>query len=95
MNQINITTTQAEITITDNNGAITAVTTPSTPSILTAYTAGPQGAAGAAITSIGEIPDVDTTGVTDGAILTYNEAISKFTANSTWTTASLTDGGNF
>jgi hypothetical protein len=48
MTFINATTTQAEITITEENGAITAITTPSSPTLLTAYTEGPQGPPGGA-----------------------------------------------
>lgn len=95
MTFINVTTTQAEITITEENGAITAITTPSSPAIITAYTEGPQGAPGAAIASIGQIPDVDTTAVTDGAVLVYDGSASKFKANNIWTTSTLSDGGNF
>ena len=95
MTYINVTATQAEIVITEDSGAVTAITTPSVPEILTAYTEGPQGAPGGAITAIGQIADVDTSAVTDGSVLVYNSTVSKFTANSVWTTTSLTDGGNF
>jgi hypothetical protein len=95
MTYINVTATQAEIVITEDSGAVTAITTPSAPELLTAFTEGPQGAPGAAIASIGQIPDVDTSAVTDGSVLVYNATISKFTADTNWTTTSLTDGGNF
>lgn len=95
MTFINVTTTQAEITITEENGAITAITTPSSPALITAFTEGPQGPAGPALTSIGQIPDVDTSAVTDGAVLVFDGSSSKFKANSIWTTSTLSDGGNF
>ena len=95
MTFINVTTTQAEITITEENGAITAVTTPSSPAIITAYSEGPQGPAGPALTSLGQIPDVDTSTVTDGSVLVFNAQSAKFKADNVWTTTSLADGGNF
>jgi hypothetical protein len=95
MTFINVTTTQAEITITEENGAITAITTPASPGVITAYTEGPQGAPGAAIASIGQIPDVDTSAVSDGSVLVYDSSSSKFKANNVWTTSTLSDGGNF
>jgi hypothetical protein len=95
MTYINVTSTQAEIVLTDASGAVTAITTPSAPQILTAVTEGPQGPAAPVISSIGQIADVDTSAVTDGSVLVYNGTVSKFTADSVWTTTSLTDGGNF
>lgn len=95
MNQINVTTTQAEIIVTEDSGAITVVTTPSAPSLITAVTEGPSGPAGQAWVSIGQIPDVDISAVTNGSVLYYESSTSKFKANSTWTTAELADGGNF
>jgi hypothetical protein len=98
MTYINVTSTQAEIVLTDASGAVTAITTPSAPQILTAVTEGPlgpQGPPAPVISSIGQISDVDTSAVTDGSVLVYNGTVSKFTADSVWTTTSLTDGGNF
>lgn len=95
MTFVNVTTTQAEITITEENGAITTITTPSAPNIITAYTEGPQGVPGPALQSIGQIPDVDTSAVANGSVLVYDGSVSKFKANDIWTTATLSDGGNF
>ena len=112
MTYINVTTTQAEVVITEENGAITTVTTASAPSILTAVTEGPQGPQGlqgpqgptgpqgpqgpsGSTGPLGSLSNVDTTAVTDGSILYYDSASSLFKANTTWTTTSLSDGGNF
>lgn len=73
--------------------------------VITAYTEGPQGPPGAtgpqgppgvgAASSLGDIPNVDTTGVTNGSVLYYSSSAAKFKADAVWTTNSLTDGGAF
>lgn len=95
MTYVNVTTANAEIAITNESGEIVAITTPSSPQVLTAYTEGPQGPSSAALGTLGDLTDVDTSAVTDGSVLVYDGGIAKFTADSTWTTTSLTDGGNF
>ncbi len=97
MTYVNVTTTQAEVVITEENGAITTVTTASAPSVLTAVTEGPQGPQGPAgpIVPLGSLSNVDTSAVTDGSVLYYDSASTTFKANTIWTTSTLSDGGNF
>jgi hypothetical protein len=87
MTYLNVTTTKAEVTVSEESGVVIAVV-PTGPQ-------GPIGPPGPIVDSLGSIPDVDTSAVTDGSVLVYNSTVSKFTANSVWTTTSLTDGGNF
>lgn len=94
MTFINVTTTQAEVVVTEATGAITAVTTASAPSLLTAVTEGPQGPPGPVV-PLGSLSNVNTSAVADGSVLYYHEATSTFKADTLWTTNTLTDGGNF
>jgi hypothetical protein len=91
-NTVIVSTSTASVVVTEDSGAITTITTPSAPQIITAYTEGP---AGGGIGSIGQIPDVDISAVTNGSLLVYDGSVSKFKADSNWTTNTLTDGGNF
>jgi hypothetical protein len=112
MTYINVTTAQAEVLITEENGAITTVTTASAPNVLTAVTEGPQGPQGlqglqgptgpqgpqgpsGTAGPLGGLSNVDTSAVENGSILYYDSASSFFRADTSWTTSSLSDGGNF
>lgn len=79
------------VIVTTNSNAV-YVSEPVNTNIVTTYTEGPQGPFPK---KLGEIGNVDTTSVSDGSVLYYDGQDSKFKANSTWTTSSLTDGGNF
>lgn len=86
MTYVNVTTTQVETIINEETGTVITVTSP-----------GPQGPIGppGTVGSLGQISNVDTTSVQDGSVLVYNASEQKFKADSTWTTNSLADGGNF
>lgn len=62
--------------------------------VLTLVTQGPQGPPGT-VAELGMIPNVDTTGVVDKAVLYYDASTSTFLADATVTTSTLTDGGNY
>jgi len=74
-------------TVVTENGGSTVVTVPQT-SVVTATTQGPQGVAGAGF-------DIDSTAKVDKSVVYYDAAASQFKADTTWTTTTLTDGGNF
>lgn len=78
------------IVTTNTNGVY--VTEPEETYIVTAYTEGPQGPYPE---RLGNIGNVDTSNVTGGSVLYYDSQDSQFKANSTWTTSTLSDGGNF
>lgn len=80
-----------QVIVTDNS-AITVVEAPPEATIVTAITEGPQGPFPR---RLGDIGNVDTSAVNDGSVLYYDESEEVFRADSTWTTTSLTDGGNF
>ena len=84
MTTVNITKTQNTIDVTDNN-VTTTVKVPET-SVVTAITVGPQGANAAMI---------DTDNAVNKSIVYYDGSSSSLKANSTWTTDTLTNGGNF
>lgn len=54
---------------------------------------GPAGASGA--TTLAALTDVDQASKVDGSVLVYNAGTAKFTADTTHTVVTLTDGGNF
>lgn len=80
-----------QVIVTDNS-SITVVEAPPEATIVTAVTEGPQGPFPR---RLGDIHNVDTSAVNDGSVLYYDESEEVFRADSTWTTTSLTDGGNF
>ena len=84
MTTVNVTKTQNTIDVTDNN-VTTTVKVPET-SVVTAITVGPQGANAAMI---------DTDNAVNKSIVYYDGSSSSLKANSTWTTDTLTNGGNF
>lgn len=79
------------VIVTTNTNAV-YVNEPENTNIVTAYTEGPQGPFPQ---RLGDIGNVQTGNVTDGSVLYYDSQDSQFKANSTWTTSSLSDGGNF
>jgi hypothetical protein len=82
MTTVNVTSTTNTVVATDNG-------TSSVVSIATAGPQGPQGPAGASGLF------VDTTAKVDKSIVYYSASEDAFKADPTWTTSSLTDGGNF
>ena len=85
MTSVNITTQTSSVTVTDATSS-TAVTT-SSASTVTATTAGPRGPVGPS----GLV--VDSAAKVNGSVVYYDG--SEFKADATWTTSTLTDGGNF
>jgi hypothetical protein len=82
MTQVNITSTTNTVVATDNGIS----------SVVSVATAGPQGPQGPP----GESGlFVNTTAKVDKSIVYYDASEDTFKADSTWTTSSLTDGGNF
>ena len=86
MTTVNVSSVTNTVTVTEN-GSSTVVTVPQT-SVVTAITAGPQGPSGAGF-------EIDSTAKVDQSIVYYDAAGSTFRADATWTTPTLTDGGNF
>tara|TARA_R100000781_G_scaffold103027_1_gene66575 strand:- start:321 stop:575 length:255 start_codon:yes stop_codon:yes gene_type:complete len=84
MTSVNVTKTTNTVEVTDAN-TTTTVEVPVT-SVVTATTAGPQGANAAMI---------DTTNAVNKSIVYYDGSSSSLKANNTWTTDTLTNGGNF
>jgi hypothetical protein len=74
-------------TVVTENGGSTVVTVPQT-SVVTATTQGPQGPAGGGFS-------IDSSAKVDKSVVYYDAAASQFKADTTWTTTTLTDGGNF
>jgi hypothetical protein len=85
---------QPSITLTTEDGKVTVVQAPAAPSVVSAITEGPRGAKGEQGIA-GLNFNVDTASVTTGSVVYYDGAASTFKADSTWTTSTLTDGGNF
>lgn len=83
MNLVHVDTAKAEITITEETGAVTTITTPASPLVITAFTEGPQGASG---TAAGALP----TGGDPGNILVKNT-----NANYDTSWIATLDGGTF
>lgn len=97
MTNIVVSTTKAEVVVTEETGAVTAVTTASAAEVVTAVTEGPQGPQGPAgpVVPLGALSNVSTSLATDGSVLYYHSASSTFRADGVWTTGTLSDGGNF
>ncbi len=84
MTSINVTKTTNTVEVTDVS-TTTTVEVPVT-SVVTATTAGPQGANASII---------NTTNAVNKSIVYYDGSSSSLKANNTWTTDTLTNGGNF
>jgi hypothetical protein len=84
MTSINVTKTTNTVEVTDVS-TTTTVEVPVT-SVVTATTAGPQGANASII---------DTANAVNKSIVYYDGSSSSLKANNTWTTDTLTNGGNF
>ena len=79
MTTVNITTSKNTVTVDE-----------STNSVIKVSTVGPQGPSFASSTAT----MVDTNRV-NKSIIYYDSASGSYKADSTWTTSTLTDGGNF
>ena len=85
MTSVNVTKTTTKVEVTE--GGQSTVVNSESVSVVKATTAGPQGPPG---------PDgivVDDAAKVTGSVVYYDG--STFKANATWTTTTLTDGGNF
>ena len=72
------------VNITTNKNTVTV--DESNSSVITVSTKGPQGNAGFSITDDNKV---------NKSIIYYDSAAGTYKADSTWTTSTLTDGGNF
>ena len=90
MTTVNVSAVTNTVTVTEN-GSSTVVTVPVT-STVTAVTQGPQGPQGPA--GAGGLV-VDQSAKVDLSVVYYDASAATFKANATWTTTTLTDGGNF
>ena len=84
MTSVNVTKTTNTVEVTDAT-TTTTVEVPVT-SVVTATTVGPQGANASMV-------DVDN--AVNKSIVYYDGTSSSLKADATWTTSSLTNGGNF
>ena len=85
MTSVNVTLQKNKVSVT-NQAKSTTVEVPKT-SVVQAVTAGPQGPVGPSGL------EVDSTAKVNGSVVYYDG--SAFKADATWTTSTLTDGGNF
>ena len=79
MTTVNITTNKNTVTVDESNS-----------SVITVATAGPQGPAFS--TSGSGLSDTNRV---NKSIIYYDSASGSYKADSTWTTSTLVDGGNF
>jgi len=79
MTTVNITTNKNTVTIDENNS-----------SVITVATQGPQGA-----TFSSSNTSLTDSGKVDKSVIYYDATAGQYKADSTWTTTSLVDGGNF
>lgn len=78
--------------------SVVRVTAPPEPAIVRVATPGPPGAPGPSgdeATHFASLVDVDVGSRVNNSLLYYSAATQKFKADSTTTTLTLTDGGNF
>lgn len=94
-NTIVVSTTTAQVLVTESDGTQVLVHTTPAAVVITAVTEGPQGPPGSSLSSIHEIPDVDIASALNNSVLYYDSATSVVRADSTWTNQTLADGGNF
>lgn len=88
---------RVEALIGDSPPASVFVSESQETGIVKVITEGPQGPPGPAgvPANLGEIPDVDATAKTQGSVLYYDAGRGLFVADSSVTTSTITDGGNF
>jgi hypothetical protein len=79
MTTVNITTNKNTVTIDESNSSVIEV--------------GTQGPQGPAFSTSGR--GLSDTNRVDKSIIYYDSAAGSYKADSTWTTSTITDGGNF
>ena len=89
MTSVNVTLQKNKVSVT-NQAKSTTVEVPKT-STVQAVTAGPQGPKGDA----GSDFSLTDTAKVDKSVIYYDSSAGSYKADSTWTTSTLTDGGNF
>lgn len=95
MTQVNVTTNNTDISVTEN-GSTTVVETQSVASV-TAITAGPQGPSGAggAELLLDELANVATNSKTTNSVLYWDTVTNQWKGDDINTITTLADGGNF
>ena len=79
MTSVNITTNKNTVTIDENNS-----------SVITVSTQGPQGPSWSTTAT-----SLSDSGRVNKSVVYYDSAAGTYKADSTWTTSTLVDGGNF
>lgn len=79
MTSVNITTNKNTVTIDENNS-----------SVITVSTQGPQGPSWSTTAT-----SLSDSGRVNKSVVYYDSAAGEYKADSTWTTSTLVDGGNF
>ena len=79
MTSVNITTTKNTVTIDEDNS-----------SVITVSTQGPQGPSWSTTAT-----SLSDSGRVNKSVVYYDSAAGEYKADSTWTTSTLVDGGNF
>lgn len=79
MTSVNITTTKNTVTIDEDNS-----------SVITVSTQGPQGPSWSTTAT-----SLSDSGRVNKSVVYYDSAAGQYKADSTWTTSTLVDGGNF
>jgi len=74
--------------------AVAKVTAQGAPAVARVATPGPPGS-GSSATQLSALVDVDVGGKVNNSLLYYSAASQKFKADSSTTTLTITDGGNF
>lgn len=75
--------------------AVVKVTAPAAPAVVRVATPGPPGVSGDGATELASLIDVDVGSRVNNSLLYYSAVTQKFKADSTTTTLTITDGGNF
>ena len=88
-NSVNVTETKNTVTVNEETNSVTVQQ--GGTSTVEVVTAGPQGAEGPIASGF----DFDGSNKVDKSIVYYDSSAGTYKADSTWTTSTLTDGGNF
>jgi hypothetical protein len=89
MTSVNVVTQQTKVEVTE--GGTTVSVPSSVVATVEAVTAGPQGAKGDA----GSGFPLEASAKVNKSVIYYDSAAETFKADATWTTSTLTFGGNF
>ena len=94
-NSVSVTESNNTVTVNETTNEVTV--TQGSTSIVNVVTEGPQGQAGPQGIQGPPVSgfDFDGSDKVDKSIVYYDSSAGKYKADSTWTTNTLTDGGNF